>query len=192
MMKKLISGIATASLVASMMAPATLAADNEISGNGPGSTNLIVDKDKNISITEQTNVLEVVTIVGSSASTGDNTVKGNSGASDVDTGDATSTVKTTVAGPSNEATPPDCGCPEGNSNLISGNGPGSTSTIIDKNKNVKVVNQTNGLGVLTVAGSSADTGGNKVKNNSGKSDVKTGNATSRVKTKVKAPTNVVH
>src|SRR3989338_2351934 len=153
MMKKILAGITSFTLVAGVMAPVTLAADNEISGNGPGSDNLIVDKDKNISVTEQINLVEVVTIVGSSASTGDNTVKGNSGASDVDTGDATSTVKTNVAGPSNEATPPDCGCPEGNSNLISGNGPGSTSTIINKNKNVKVVNQTNVLGVLTVVGS---------------------------------------
>jgi hypothetical protein len=189
---KVASTIVTSGLVATLFAAPVFAADNEISGNGPQSDNVIVVANEQTTVVEQTNVTNVVTLVGVFQNTGGNTASGNMGDATINTGNATSVVKTKVGGSANAAVVPDCGCDTSHTNLISGNGPKSTNVVVDLNKKTKVVKQTNLSSVLTAALVGQNTGGNKAKNNSGNASITTKNTDSTVVTKVKAPANVVN
>jgi hypothetical protein len=91
--------------------------------------------------------------------------------------------------------PPDNGCCCGcgpTSNVISGNGPGSTNVINTNCTTTTTVTQTNNSTVISAAVVLNNTGGNKIKNNSGDATIKTGNAKSKVKTKVGGSKNISH
>ena len=193
---KTASGVVTASLVMSLLAPAVLATpDLEISGNGAQSTNKIEVENENVVIVNQGNVSNVLTVAFSYASTGDNQASGNTnGDVTIDTGDATAKTVVKVGGASNSATLPDpCECQSDPTVLISGNGFHSYNKVEHEDENVAIVEQGNLQGVGTFAGAVAKTGKNKAKWNTGPGtvEVKTGEAKSKTRVKVDGPTNTL-
>lgn len=74
---------------------------------------------------------------------------------------------------------------------IKGNGAGSNNTVTLKNKNTSTVNQSNGTAVLTFVLNASNTGGNKIKNNTGAGDseVTTGDVTNKTKVSVDGSSN---
>lgn len=191
LLTKVSTTIAVSGLIATLCAVPAFA-DNTIEDNGPHSENVIVKSQENTTVVEQTNVTNVVTLVGVVQNTGGNKASGNSGDATINTGNTTSVVKTKVGGSANSATVPDCGCDTTSSNLISGNGPKSKNAVVDVSSNTKAVVQANVSFVLTGALVAQNTGLNKAKNNSGAANITTKNTDSIVVTKVKAPVNVVN
>jgi hypothetical protein len=191
MVKKLVSGMATATLVASLLAPVAYA-DLEISGNGALSHNEINVETANVVVVEQENESLILTSAKSSASTGGNLANGNTGSGvTIDTGNATATTTVTIGGSSNTATVAlPCGCATPPNELISGNGALSHNKIKYKTANVKLVGQENATLVGTRARSRARTGKNDANGNTGGTvDVLTGNAIDTTTVNVTGSTN---
>jgi hypothetical protein len=195
MIKKLIVGFASASLLVTAFAPLALAADLEISGNGNKSENTIVQNDTTTTTIGQSNESLILTVAVSSASTGGNSASGNTGGDvTVKSGNATSTTDVTVTGSSNTAALPTCGCDTvASTALISGNGNKSENKIINKTTTKTKVEQGNESFVGTLAVSKAKTGKNKAKNNtgSGATSVTSGNSTSGTTVNVSGSTNTL-
>lgn len=194
---KIAAASASAVILSGVFANGAFAADLQISGNGAGSNNKIEVSSSNETVVEQGNAMIVVTAVSSSANTGGNNASGNTGKGDVtiDTGNATSTVTTTVTGGGNEATLPEgCGCPDDATVKISGNGKNSTNKVKKSKSDSTYVGQGNFLGVGTFVSSKAKTGKNKAKNNTGKGavDITTGTSNSKVTTTVTGGGNVLN
>lgn len=190
---KLASGVASASLVASMLAPVAYA-DLEISGNGALSQNTIEVENESVVIVNQSNQSLILTSAKSSASTGGNEASGNTGSGvTIDTGNATATTTVTVGGSSNTATAvPPCGCATPPNVLISGNGVLSKNKVESETEKVVVVSQGNASLVGTRARSRARTGKNKANGNTGGTvDVLTGNAIDTTTVNVTGSTNTL-
>lgn len=180
MIKKITTGLATAAILASAIAPMAFAADNEISGNGDNSTNKIILSDTNTTVVEQSNDSTVGNTISSVASTGGNKANGNTGGDvSITTGDAsnTTTVSTTTGGNiANIASC--CGCKNGGSNLISGNGADSYNKVKITLSNTLIAGQGNSSLVSNSVSSKAKTGKNKAKKNTnGTVNITTGGAT---------------
>jgi len=186
--------MATASLVATFLAPVAYAETLEISGNGAGSDNTIVVKEPTVTVVQQSNASLILTVAVSDASTGWNTANGNTGGDvDLDSGDATAKTKVVVTGSSNEAIVDPCGCEAAPPDvLISGNGFWSDNTVIVKKPTVTLVGQSNSSFVGTLAVSKAKTGKNSANNNTGgTTDVTSGNATARTRVRVTGSSNTL-
>ncbi|OGG08779.1 hypothetical protein A2154_02850 [Candidatus Gottesmanbacteria bacterium RBG_16_43_7] len=194
-MHKITRTVLALAVLAGSTAPVVMAED-EISGNGAFSVNKISETTITTTAVEQVNAMEVVTAVDAKSATGSNSSVGNMGGNLIDTGDATTVVKTEVTGPSNEVNLPNpCGCPEEeitDSNLISGNGPFSYNKIKSFETDVTAVGQANVLAVGTLVSAKSYTGKNKSWFNMGPTGTLTGNAKTIVKTKVTAPSNTVN
>lgn len=186
---KTATGIATVGLLIATMAPAAFAQTIDISGNGAGSTNGVVVTSSDKCKVKQTSNTVALTFVSSTAGTGGNNASGNTGGDvTIDTGDATSTVDTTVTGGSNVAVDPCCGCdgavPPADI-TVSGNGNGSTNGVVVTSESKKKVKQKSNTVAVTAVKSKALTGKNKAKwNTGGTVDVLTGAADSSVTTDV--------
>lgn len=191
---KTATGIAAVGLLFATMAPAAFA-DVEISGNGSGSSNGVSLTVSNLCKVKQSSNTTAVTTVTSSASTGGNTASSNTGGSvTIDTGDATSTVETTVTGGSNVAVDPCCGCEPAAAPdvLISGNGENTSNGVTLAVEAKKVVKQKSNTTAVTTVTSRAKTGKNKAKYNTGEGAnvaITTGGATSSVTTSVTGGSN---
>lgn len=193
-MKKILSTVTAFSMLASVFSTPAFAA-LEISGNGAKSYNKIKVKQFSLGVTAQKNVSFVNVVAGSSANTGGNEVKNNTGGdSSVDTGKAKATTTVIVEGSVNKINESEgCGCPSDPEALISGNGYMSYNKIVVSDVNVDLTLQKNVSVVGVLAGASADSGDNTVKNNTGgSSDATTGNSTATTLVSVEAPVNVVN
>ena len=94
---KLTTSIVSAALLATSFAPAAFADTIEIVNNGADSTNVVNTTDTNVTGVHQSNSTYVVNAIGVSSNTGGNTANQNTGGdTTVDTGNATSTVTTSV------------------------------------------------------------------------------------------------
>jgi len=172
MMKRILAGATSATLVATLLSPVAFAATLEISGNGDGSTNTInVTQNNPGADVDQKNVLVVEAVVISGAFTGSNTANGNTtngGDVTIDTGKATSFSSLDVTGGNAQVTISDpCGCSTIPETTISGNGVGSNNTVTVKTnkKPSKKVTQRNRLRVSALVESVAGTDLNDTSNN---------------------------
>lgn len=193
---RLASTVAAMTLMLTVSMP-VYAADLEISGNGAGSNNTINVADVcNINV-NQTSKTKAYVSVNATSSTGNNSADNNTGGNvTVDTGDATTTVTTTVLGGSNEATAPSCCvCEQGTpSALISGNGNNSDNVVNDTSVQSTTVNQrTRTRAKVKVKKAKSKTGKNSANGNTGTGDVevKTGNAETTVETTVEGGSNTL-
>jgi hypothetical protein len=169
MLRKFATSIATASIIATMVAPLAFA-DVTIDGNGKKSENLVVVGQLNVNAVEQSNNTTANTVVVSNASTGGNKANGNTGDGNVTigTGPATNTTTVTVTGGDNTAVLPDqCGCGDAGDISITGNGKKSKSAVIDLSANVNLVSQKGKTKANTLVVNSAKTGNNKSNGNTG-------------------------
>jgi len=170
LVKKLTAGIATATLLGTLLVPAAFANGITITGNGTGST-VVVGVSKTVSKTiTQTNSSVVITGVSSTDNTGANNSSFNTGVGSViATGDATSNTGVGIGGSSNILLQQSCGCQAGNplSIDVSGNGAGSTVTVgVTKSKTTSIT-QGNESSLLTSVDNTSNTGGNNSSSNTG-------------------------
>lgn len=187
------TALATGSLVFGLMAPAALAADLEISDNGPFSSNNINVNVTTVTTVNQTNNTTVTSNINSTANTGGNSASFNNGGNTtINTGPATSNVSVNVTGNTNNATVPDCGCNTTLSAEITGNGPFSVNKIKVTKTSIKTVSQKNKTTVTSYINSKAKTGNNTSSfNNGGSTDITTDSATSNVSVNVTGGTNTL-
>jgi hypothetical protein len=175
MIKKLIVGFAAASLIATLAAPAVFAADVTVSGNGVNSTNTVTVNSSPASSPDidQSSATFNGSVVVAVAGTGGNSISGSTGSGDntISTGNATAVSANVVIGGSNTATVTSCGCtPDPTTVKVKNNGDKSTNTVIINapKKSGASVDQGTVTGNLSLVGSAAGTGGNKIKNPTGK------------------------
>ena len=196
MKTKITTALVTGALLAATVLPAAAFADSvTIQGNGAESTNVAGILNINATSVSQTNETVAITLVSSKANTGGNTANGNTGGNVlVDTGNATSTVNTTVGGSTNNATIP-CGCSAEPTDItVRGNGAGSTNVAGAANINLSRTRQRNRTLAVTAVRSRARTGGNTANGNTGPRlvDVLTGNSISTVTTTVGGSSNTLN
>jgi len=207
-MIKQFSVIAGITLLATIAAPVAFAQTVDISGNGAGSSNLVVVVEGGQSsmpdVTQQS-VTKVLTMTVVGANTGNNTVAGTtqSGAGDqasgVVTGVVDVAVTNTVTGGNNTTTVANpCGCePVVTDVTVSGNGNRTRNAVIilSPAQGSNSVRQRNVFGVGLGAFVGTNTGNNKVKgttqsgSGAGTVGILTGNTTVTVNNRVTAGSN---
>lgn len=178
MIKKLITGVATASLFLSS-AISVLAVDVEVIGNGLNSDNTVTVTNKcsqSVKQKSDTTVSIGLTMTGNS---GNNSANGNTGgAVSIKTGDVKNTAVIGVTGGDNTAEVPDCCCIDQNSQdsiTVSGNGQGSNQDVTVKNKSKSRTKQKSKTTLGLSASITGKSGNNKTHNNTGAgAEVKTG------------------
>jgi hypothetical protein len=192
--KKIATGIAGAAVIAAFLAPATFAAELEIVNNGADSYNKIEVTTSNVTEVKQSNSTNVTNVITTVSNTGGNTANKNTGGDvTVDTGEANTTVKTTVTGNTNAATVNNCcDCDGGTTASIRRNGADSTNKVTVTKANVSTNKQKNKTNVTNVITAKSKTGKNKAnKNTGGTVEVTTGDATTDVRTRVEGGTNLL-
>jgi len=149
---------------------AIYASDVTISGNGAHSTNTVWTSTSCTSSVSQTNTMNVVTGVNSSANSGENSASHNTGGDvAISTGDASSVVSVTVVGGGNEATAPNCcACTNNVTDLsIMDNGAKSRNKVKQSLTTTTLSSQKSKTNTTTSVNSKAKTGKNKVNGNTG-------------------------
>jgi len=181
---KLATGAVTIALLASTFAPAAMGATVKIKGNGAFSHNGVHLTNRSSSRIRQVNKTAVVNLVGVFQNTGKNDANFNTGGDvDVNSGDATATVRNTTTTGGNSATTPDCGCPTPDDTLtISRNGAFSHNWIGVSNTSSSSTTQVNETLVVNGVVVGQNTGGNDANFNTGGGtvDVDSGNASATV------------
>jgi hypothetical protein len=175
-MKNILIGFASASLIATLAAPAVFAAtDVTVQGNGDSSISTVtVDIPSTPAPTiDQHSATFNGSIVVAVAGSGGNSISGSTGAGDntIDTGKAAAISANVVIGGSNTAADPGCGCTVDPTTVtIKGNGNKSinTVTVDPPTKSGPSVDQGTITGNLSLVGAVAGTGGNKIKGSTGK------------------------
>lgn len=194
--QKLTAGMATAVMLATVMAPMSHAATVKIKGNGKGSHNFVAGLSVKVKKVNQSNFTMGNTAVVSGANTGGNKSNGNTGgATTSTTGTATSKVDVSVTGGNNKATVADCGCQNNSDHnvVISGNGKNSTNVVMGADINWTEISQENGTVANTFVVSGANTGNNQTNGNTGSgTTTDTGNASSTVNVTVDGGNNVLN
>lgn len=191
--QKITSGLAIAGMMASVVAPASFAANTvTIKNNSAWSWNKAhVTTVAKKSVT-QNNTTVVNTGVNAKAKTGYNSSSFNMGGTNtIMTGSASNVVGVSVTGGTN-TNANDCGCESSSSNdvTISGNGPGSSNHVGILEWNSNSVTQNNTSVVNTWVSTSSSTGGNSSNFNSGgNSSITTGDAGNAVGVEVGGSTN---
>ena len=194
---RLASTVSAMTLMLTVSMP-VYAADLEISGNGAGSNNTINVTDVcNVSVS-QTSKTKAYVSVNATSSTGNNSADNNTGGDvTIDTGNANTSVNTTVLGGSNEATAPSCCVCEAApaSALISGNGNNSDNVVNDTSvQNTTVDQRTRTRAKVRVKKAKSRTGKNSANGNTGPGlvEVLTGNANTTVDTTVEGGSNTLN
>lgn len=159
------SGLATFSVVS----PALAVVDIDIKGNGSDSHQHVSVSEHSSTNLTQVNTSRNYTRVKASADTGRNKASGNTGSgADIDTGFATTTVTVLNKGNQNSAVLPDCGCEDEDINVdISDNGTDSHTSVSLRDSIHDSVYQDNYTRNKNKVRSRANTGRNRVKDNTG-------------------------
>lgn len=190
---KVVSAIATGTLVLNMFATSAFAAtDIEISGNGSFSDNKAkINKSVNTTVV-QSNSAYVSNNVSSKASTGGNQANDNTGGDvAIATGNATSRTDLTTKVNLNHAEVNNCDCEGDAEILISGNGSESDNKVKLNSQNNTSLFQDNTAKIKNNVDADAKTGHNDANRNTGGDvTVVTGNANTEVDILNKANANV--
>lgn len=165
-----------AALPALILVPRPAFADIQVdvSGNGANTTNSASVNSTLSTSTTQSNSADINNSVSSHATTGDNSANNNSG-SDVGiaTGDVNESANVVNQVNNSQVTTPCC---DGSLNVtVSGNGENSVNTIHTNLTSTTIINVTQVATVNNNISLSANTGNNRVSNNYGNIEVKTGN-----------------
>jgi len=194
---KLATGVASAALIATAVAPTAAFANSsvEIVGNGAGSTNTGTVSNSSSTGVSQSNSTSVNIGLDVTANSGGNRANDNTGSGGVtiDTGNATTNTTVTVGGSANTATLNLCGCPNGSDIDIRRNGAGTDNDADITNHYTASVSSTNGTGLTLGAKIRARTGRNRANRNTGPGlkEVLTGTASSTQNVTVNGSTNNV-
>lgn len=195
---KLTTGLVTAAFFVGVVAPTgAFASTVKIRGNGAGSNNTVKLTNSNTSSVKQINKTAVVNVVVVLQNTGGNKANNNTGGDvNVNSGNATSTVRNTTTTGSNVAAVDPCGCVPADDTLkIKGNGAGSNNSITVKNTTSSSALQVNKTLVVNGVLVGQNTGLNQANNNVGGDgsdpSVDSGNATSTVTNDVTTGSNVL-
>lgn len=195
---KLSAAVAMAAIMAGSIIPVAFADTNVVvKDNGAFSdTNVTVNNTENTTV-NQTNATLIVNAVHASSSTGGNDANFNTGGDvKINTGDATTRVKIENTGSSNDATLPDCGCPEPTTTVkVKDNGAFSDNDVKVNNGKKTPVNQGNASAIINLVGASSGTGWNDANHNTGgdqQTTVKTGKSKTKVKINNTGSSNTLH
>lgn len=193
---RLATGMATATLMMSLLAPAVYADTTlEISGNGKNSNNDINVSSTNSDTIKQNNTSNINIDLNVTAKTGGNKANDNAGDVNVKSGNATTNIDILIGGNSNEATVDDCGCTPENLNVtISGNHKNSNNTVNKTASNSKTKKQKNNTTFNLTGNVKAKTGKNKANGNLGNGtvNVTSGNANTTVNVTVDPSSNTLN
>lgn len=192
---KIASATGTAVLLSTVLSASAFAATNvTISGNGAKSNNTVKLNDTKSTTVVQGNLLIVSTKINSSANTGGNKAKDNSGDTTITTGKATSMVTVGVGGNSNSVTLPNCGCEDDLTVDISDNLRKSKNKVKKTSSDHTLFAQGNAAIVGTEVDSKAKTGKNKASDILGDATVEitTKPADSIVEVGVEGGSNVIN
>lgn len=192
---KIGSAVAIASIVATVIAPVSLAStDIVVAQNGAKSDNTVKVNNTDKTIVNQSNETVVINDVKTSSNTGGNDANMNTGGDvTVKTGDTKTKVNVTTTGSVNKATLANsCGCEDDTTVTVEKNGAKSDNTVKLNNGSVKKVNQGNSTLVVNKVKTSSNTGGNDAnKNTDGKTTVNTGNEKTKVNVTTTGSKNVL-
>jgi hypothetical protein len=181
---KVATSVATATVLAAAIAPATFASTVKVHNNAKKSVNVVAGVSVKTTVVGQTNNNNVANLTGVFQNTGVNKSSDNTGKGDVSvtSGPAHSTVTNTTTTGGNSATVTGCGCGTGDDITVSGNGKKSFNLVLVGNFNTTVVSQTNNTNVVNGTVVAQNTGGNKANDNTGNGgvSVESGAATSTV------------
>ena len=181
MLKKIFTSLAFLVVGLSAVVSGVFAEEITISINGSGSSNDVQITNSSSSTVSQTNNAEIQNNVDTSASTGDNSVSSNNGDANITTGDIESS--STVSNENintNFAGDQGCGCSEGTTAAIDGNGSDSINSIDLSTVSLVDIIQTNSAQISNNSTTNANTGGNQANNNNGDVTIQTGNITSLI------------
>lgn len=158
----------------------------EVSGNGSGSVNQIEESNEQETQVSQSNDSQVVNEIVSSSDTGNNSASDNTADEiNVETGDVEQSIEVENHNIGTNIVSSDCQCTDIGTvtNIkISDNSSGSTNTVDTNNSNNAQVSQNNVATITTNVTINANTGDNKVTNNTGSEiNVKTGDIYSNTK-----------
>lgn len=149
-----------------------------ITGNGGGSQNEVNITSQTTTTIKQTNQAQVVNDVKPTANSGDNQTSGNTGNSNITTGNIDS--KTTVENQGNVSKADNPCCPSpGTTVTISGNGENSQNSVSVANGNQTNVDINQKAEIKNEITGQASTGGNQANDNSGNVSINTGNITAQ-------------
>lgn len=181
---KIATSVATATVLAAAIAPATFASTIKVHNNGNKSINVVGAVNVKTTVVGQSNKSNVMNLTGVFQNTGLNKASGNTGKGDVSvtSGPAHSTVTNTTTTGGNTATLNSCGCGSDTDVTVSGNGNKSFNLVLVGDFNTTIVSQTNTSNVVNGTVVAQNTGGNKANNNTGNGgvSVESGAATSTV------------
>jgi hypothetical protein len=165
---RIATAIATGTVLVGAVAPAFAATDITISGNGRDSDSTAAVSTTNTTTVAQTNVANINNNTTVNSNTGNNKANDNIGGDvTVKSGSATSGVTVQNNANTNVANVADCGCNNGGSVEVSGNGRGSSNTVGLTQVNATGVAQTNVANVNNNTVVNSNTGHNKANDNLG-------------------------
>lgn len=150
------------------------AEEYSISGNGEGSSSQINVKQEESKAVEQNNNTEIKNEVKAESETGNNQASGNSGETEIKTGDASQDTTVINSGNTNEAQAGCCPTYSGGSATISGNGADSQNQINSSQTMGSNITQNNGAKITNNITVYANTGDNEASDNLGNSTITTG------------------
>lgn len=181
-MKRIILTLTSLLVVLSgIFVPSALAEEIVVTGNGADSANVVtVDNTQNTTVT-QSNDANITNNVTADANTGGNEASNNTGGdTNISTGDTTTSVGVSNEGNVSVAQVGGCDCPSTSSNVISGNGAGSTNTVNNVSVNNTNVTTNNTADVTNNVTLNANTGNNTANFNNGDVRIATGNITAKL------------
>lgn len=193
---KLGAAVATATFLATVLAPAGLAETNvNVTNTGVNATNNINVNNTSKTVVTLTNENEVSTGVTAVSDTGNNKANNNTGGDvAIVSGNASADVNVTVGGPSNTVNQSDCGCGPADTNVdVNNTGVGGKNKITVSNPVIKKVTFTNLNSILSSLLAKAKTGKNTANNNDGgTTSIITSDSTTNVTVKVSGPSNTLN
>ena len=185
-MRKTLTALSLSAISLLLAGSSVFASSSLIDGNGAGSNNTVVSKNKTHASVNQSNDANFHNKISLKSSSGKNKTNKNTGGDvSVGTGDTSSSVDVANQANVNTASDPSkscCPCQENQGDLtITNNGADSTNKIISKNKCSTNLTQSNDADFTNKVNISSNTGGNSTSKNTGGSvDVTTGSSDSTV------------
>lgn len=192
---RLTTAIATGAVLLNAIAPAALAQEITVSGNGVKSDSTVNVSTNKTTVVNQNNNSNVINNVTTTSKTGNNDANHNDGDANVHAGSAsnTTTVKNqmglndaSVTNVPSQGTNVTVGGPDGKS----GNSAFSDNVVNVQNNSPVLINQKNNTNVFNNVNSKSDTGKNRAHGNDGNVTVTTGAASTTVDVATKANANV--
>lgn len=189
--RRIITSIATSSVLLANALPVFAATELVITGNGSDSSSTIGVSQGGTTVVTQSNETRVTNNVNVDTNTGDNDAQDNtSGDVSIETGDTSAKVAIQNAVNSNSAVVEPCDCADDTSVLVEGNGTNSDNAVALERADTTVVTQMNNSRVDNNVDVDTETGDNDAEDNTGGDvSIKTGDADVEIGASTVANTN---